>query len=222
MNYLLDILLIEPIELNLEHEECKEYNLNITNIPDSYRKCLFNDPNFQYNTDHKKMAEITNTKEEYWSDIFDLEQRIIKLSKYIMENQNKEQYITEHILCQKLFSDKYYREYYDIMDIIITKASNKELGYFTKYINILLNQTNNIKVNYFVIRISLYLSIYFINKWCKNGNYNQFIQIVFSKINEIQLSDISWKIFTEYEKNAYHKYLSDFINHHHSKLLSNP
>lgn len=219
MDYYLNVLLIDPIELEFIDDIKKTDDMLKKNtVPDLYRPFLFNNSQFVITNNVNDLVKSSNTKEKYWNDNYDI---IEKLTKLI----NKYSTFPKHYLTKSLENNenlpnnikKYYKKIYDIVDIIIIKFINSQkCQIITKPIKLLLD--NNKKTVHIIFRLSFYLSSYFIKESIGRRYITMFIQTIISKTNELNASPNISEYFTKSEMDNYLIYFNKYNDKHIASL----
>ena len=216
MDYLFDAL-VDPTEFEFEFKNNTKFRLKP--VPDTYRKYLFGlKYSITYIDDPKIMAETTNTKEKYWNgddvvlEIISEIKNYKKLPPHLLTD-----YLNGKIILAKNIQ-KYYKNIYNLADIIIIKANNYDDNKFFIYaLKELFNMTNF--STHIVHRLVFYMSVYYIKKNLGKSNMRGYISMMISKIEEFNAEPNIWKFFTKKEMNTYMCYIKK-IEAKYNKLIS--
>lgn len=201
MDYYTD-LLINPIENFSIETELKPY-------PDIYRRYPFDLKNFTLTNDVNIMSEISKTNIKLWQDD-------AKLLYYFEKMLSKHQYLSSHIFTDLITKKKYcrikvkqyYKEIYDLADIIIAKASiNNDSQIIHVSINLLFPYFNIGKKLQIALRLIYYFSHHYINI---KKIINPSVMQTFSKttVNKLEEFAEHAKIVNIFTKNEIIDYLN--------------
>ena len=217
MDYLFDAL-TDPTDFEFKFGFENSTKFRLKPIPDAYRKYLFGLKNsITYIDDPKIMAEITNTKEKYW----DGDSVVLKIIS-MTENYKK---MPSHLLTDRLNDktvlasniQKYYKNIYNLADIIIIRANNyNDNKLYVSALKKLGNMINStIHIAY---RLVFYISVYFIKKNLGKSIITAYISMMVSKIEEFTAEPNIDKYFTKQELDTYAYYIAK-LKVKHYKLL---
>ncbi|AUL79716.3 hypothetical protein QJ857_gp0443 [Tupanvirus soda lake] len=214
MDYIFDSL-ADPIEIIITENKKK------IPFPDKFRKYPFGIKNrINYTRDMIMMSKITNTKEIYWDDSYDLIEKIEKmlydyknlaalpLSRYIIEKKE----IPKHIL-------KYYNKLYDIVDIVITKSLINRSDLVLEMIKKLLNICDpSLHIGY---RLTIYVSVYFIKMAIKRKNLTRYAETIIQKLKDYKIESNISNFFTQKELDRYIHYVQKILDKQKCKNKQN-
>ena len=217
MDYLFDAL-IDPTEFESEFQN--NTSPYTKPFPDAYREYLFGlKYSITYIDDPKIMAEVTNTKEKYWDDKYDITEKIISMIEHY--DNLPQHLLTKYLDGQEVLTEtihKYYHDIYNLVDIIIVKSSynnNSQLLYST--IKRLLDTKQ--AARHIRIRLLIYLPVYYIKIKLGKHDITLFIPAVISKLEEFEADLNVWKFFIKKELDTYFYYTGK-LKRKHQKMIS--